>query len=75
MSLPDWNCVLCSPRTEIGPCSIAAAVCADDLFTSLIGIGVNGVNELPTLHQKQNKKIKKLKIIQATYLKTQDCRK
>ena len=63
-SLPDWNCVLCSPRTEIvGPCSIAAAVCVDDLFTSLMFIGVNGVNELPTLHRKtkeDNKK--KLKI-------------
>ena len=53
--VPDWNCALCSPRTEIvGPCSIAAAVDADDLLTSLIGIGVNGVNELP-VYIKQTK--------------------
>ena len=43
--------------TEIvGPCNIAAAVDADDLLTSLICIGVNGVNELPTI--RWNKKIK-----------------
>ena len=42
----------------MGPCNIAAAVDADDLLTSLICIGVNGVNELPTEHRKQkwNKK-------------------
>lgn len=41
-----WNCGLCSPITEIvGPCIAARA--ADDLLTSLICIGVNGVNELP----------------------------
>ena len=46
---------MCSPRTEIvGPGSIAAAVDADDLLTSLIGIGVNGVNELP-VYIKQTK--------------------
>ena len=56
--VPDWNCALCSPRTEIvGPCNIAAAVDADDLLTSLIGIGVNGVNELP-VYIKQTKKPK-----------------
>ena len=55
--VPDWNCALCSPRTEIvGPCSIAAAADADDLFTSLIDIGVSGVNELPASNQKCNKK-------------------
>ena len=32
----------------VGPCNMAAAADEVDLFTSLIGIGVNGVNELPT---------------------------
>ena len=49
--VPVWNCELWSPSTEIvGPCSIAAAeeTLVDDLLTSLMGMGVNGVNELPT---------------------------
>ena len=60
-SLPDWNCALCSPRTEIaGACSIAAAAAADeDLFTSLIEIGVNGVNELPVCCKPKKHKISK----------------
>ena len=59
--VPDWNCALCSPRTEIvGPCNIAAAVDADDLLTSLIGIGVNGVNELPVyIKQTKNRRCQK----------------
>ena len=50
--VPVWNCELWSPRTEmVGPCSIAAAeeTLVDDLLTSLIGMGVNGVNELPKI--------------------------
>lgn len=65
--VPDWNCALCSPRTEIvGPCNIAAAVDADDLLTSLIGIGVNGVNELP-VYIKQTKKPKMSKRCKKKY--------
>ena len=61
--VPVWNCELWSPRTEmVGPCSIAAAeeTLVDDLLTSLIGMGVNGVNELPTEFKPKNKQNQKL---------------
>ena len=46
----------------VGPCSIAAAeeTLVDDLLTSLIGMGVNGVNELPTEFKPKNKQNQKL---------------
>ena len=46
----------------VGPCSIAAAeeTLVDDLLTSLIGMGVNGVNELPTEFKPKNKQNQKM---------------
>ena len=53
-ALPVWNWALWSPSTDMedGFESI-------DLFTSLTGIGVKGVNELPTEWKKAKKKVTK----------------